>query len=110
MAFDRICDIFFQLLYLLLLILIPLIWINVSFYLSDTIYTFTLGIFLILESYIYLKLPIDLIPDFIPLIGKIDDFIAYIVGLFGFWIIIYVCYYNLSDTLIATSSLLISHN
>lgn len=89
-----------QIIFLLLLVLIPILWFNFSNYLSENNYMIFLGLFLMVESYIYIKLPLDLIPDFIPLIGKLDDFIAYLIGLFGFWIVIYMIYYNISEYLI----------
>jgi uncharacterized membrane protein YkvA (DUF1232 family) len=42
---------------------------------------------LVIVSYSYVKLPVDLIPDFIPLVGKLDDGLAYIVLTIGIWCI-----------------------
>lgn len=41
------------------------------------------GIALSLEGYFYRQLPVDLIPDFIPLIGRCDDCCAGMVVVFG---------------------------
>eukprot|EP01147_Barroeca_monosierra_P007477 gene7477-553_t len=46
-------------------------------------FVFTLGILLIVEAFLYLQLPLDLIPDCIPLIGKCDDFMALSIGVLG---------------------------
>lgn len=53
----------------------------------------TLGVLLMAEGILYLQLPVDIIPDFIPLIGQCDDFVAWLVVLaglgllsLGFWI------------------------
>ena len=51
-------------------------------------FSLSLGTLIMLESYFYIKLPLDLVPDFIPIIGKCDDMIAYVVGLVGFWVFI----------------------
>ena len=92
-------SLFLQFVNLFLIILISILWFNYSYYIPESLYLFSLGGFLMIESYLYIKLPIDFIPDFIPLIGKIDDFLAYLMGLCGFWIIIYVFYYNISESL-----------
>lgn len=42
------------------------------------------SIFIALISMIYIICPIDLIPDFIPIIGWVDDFIALIIAGFAF--------------------------
>ena len=41
------------------------------------------GILLVSEAWAYVQLPLDLIPDFIPFFGKLDDGIAWLVAGFG---------------------------
>jgi uncharacterized membrane protein YkvA (DUF1232 family) len=41
------------------------------------------GLLIAAECYFYLKLPLDLIPDFIPLIGRCDDCLAGVMLAFG---------------------------
>jgi uncharacterized membrane protein YkvA (DUF1232 family) len=41
------------------------------------------GAFLILISILYVISPIDVLPDFIPVVGHVDDFIISMFGLLG---------------------------
>lgn len=85
-----------QVICVLLLFVVPMIWRNaVSILeLDSNLFTLSLGCLLMLESYIYSQLPLDLIPNFIPILGKCDNLISSIIGLIGFWMILYVLYIN----------------
>ena len=85
-----------QLICILLLILVPIFWKNLVIFLDiqNDLFTLGLGIMLILESFIYSQLPLDLIPNFIPILGKCDNLLVSGIGLVGFWMILYVVYIN----------------
>lgn len=76
---------------LIFMLLAPVLWYKSLFLMSlETLqdvdagyFVFTLGILLIVEAFLYLQLPLDLIPDCIPLIGKCDDFMALSIGVLG---------------------------
>jgi hypothetical protein len=83
-----------QIICVLLSIVVPILWKNlvILFDLDNNLFTLSLGSLLILESYIYSQLPLDLIPNFIPILGKCDNLIVSFLGLIGFWMILYVGY------------------
>ena len=83
-----------QILYVILLFAIPYYWIQfiLLFDFSGHSFVLNLGFLAIIESYLYLNLPLDLIPDFIPIIGRFDNIIAYLIGLVGFWMCLVIIY------------------
>jgi hypothetical protein len=50
---------------------------------------------IIIESILYVNLPIDLIPDWIPIIGKLDDGLAYLSMVLSIWLLIFIGLYYL---------------
>lgn len=79
-----------QLVCMLLLFIIPIIWWEMSGIssidgLPISYLLLSVGSMLCLEGFCYLALPIDLIPDSIPLIGYADDSLAWIVIVIGGW-------------------------
>ena len=80
-------EIFIQFFLMAIMIGTPIIW----FKSLDSIYFnsfINFGLMLVIVSYSYVKLPVDLIPDFIPLVGKLDDGLAYIILTIGIWCIV----------------------
>ena len=86
-----------QIICVLLIFVVPIIWKNLTIFLDleNNLFTISLGTMLILESYLYSQLPLDLIPNFIPILGKFDNLISSFIGLIGFWMILYVFYTNI---------------
>ena len=81
---------FVQLILMVLLFIIPIIWWDMfGIYVLSTMTISNLflsfGVMLCLEGLCYLALPIDLIPDWIPLIGYADDGLAWLVIVIGGW-------------------------
>lgn len=78
---------FKQILILFTIIFLPYIWyLFTPIFYSYNLLTFSFGLLIFSESYLYVKLPLDLIPDFIPLVGKFDDAFAYLFMVLGVWI------------------------
>ena len=79
-----------QLIFTLLFLSTPIVWFRFVNYInvSNSYKIFSIGILFMLESYWYVKLPMDLIPDCIPILGKCDNLMAYFIGILGFWITI----------------------
>ena len=75
---------FTQILLMCIIVGTPIIWYKSleTMYLNSFI---NFGLMLVIVTYSYVKLPIDLIPDFIPLVGKLDDGLAYIILTVGIW-------------------------
>lgn len=75
---------------------------NVSEILNNTLFMDPLseillatGVTLFITSLVYCQLPIDLIPDCIPCIGKYDNFLAKIIGFFGLVSVVIAVYLQL---------------
>ena len=41
------------------------------------------GVYLFLWGLSFVVLPVDMIPDFLPILGRIDDVVAYLIMIFG---------------------------
>ena len=83
-----------QLVYLMAMALCPVLYLSaLGMYAESALAGFfaaplwlhlmALGLLIAAESYFYLKLPVDLIPDFIPIIGRCDDCLAAVFMAFG---------------------------
>ena len=88
-------SIFQQIIILLLFSVIPYLWL-LSFNHRSIIDThsnwyivLTFGLVLFIDSWLYLKLPLDLIPNCIPYIGHLDNSFAYMFMLFGIYTMIF---------------------
>lgn len=80
-------ELFTQFFLMVIMVGTPVLWFKSlnSIYFNSFI---NFGLMLVIVSYSYVKLPVDLIPDFIPLVGKLDDGLAYMVLTIGIWCIV----------------------
>eukprot|EP00397_Hematodinium_sp_SG-2012_P065847 GEMP01096877.1.p1 GENE.GEMP01096877.1~~GEMP01096877.1.p1 ORF type:complete len:107 (+),score=20.60 GEMP01096877.1:207-527(+) len=80
-----------QVLLLAAFITAPYLWWNMHF---ETFADFvrTTGAMLLFSAICYVALPIDLIPDWIPIIGKLDDYIATVAGYVGVGLLVFHYY------------------
>ena len=79
-----------QAILLVIMLITPIIWssyIN-SIEPSSINLLISFGCLLVIEGYSYVQLPVDIIPDFIPIIGKMDDGLAYFIITIGSWSIL----------------------
>ena len=89
-----------QIIVMISLVIVPYFWVlsfdNISVVdtYSNCYILVSIGLLMILESWLYVNLPIDLIPNFIPIIGNLDNGFAYIFMLFGFYAVLFGLFIN----------------
>eukprot|EP00056_Hartaetosiga_gracilis_P015897 m.242501 g.242501 ORF g.242501 m.242501 type:complete len:106 (+) comp34317_c0_seq1:122-439(+) len=81
---------------LLMLVAVGVWWRSLDIYVAeDVLYLsleyilFVTGFLVAVEVFLYTQLPVDLIPDCIPIIGKCDDAMAVGVGVIGAVVAVY---------------------